>query len=337
MHVCFYRFCLCLLYYCFACLLPLEAHAKPTGEIIFRHPDPTESNGLWIGNVNFFGQTSRRILDHDLLIETLSIQEGDRYIVAIARRLRVFDIAKLGRDLYLLDRKYWAVEAKNLTRGLYGDLLDASISRNGDVVFTTGQDIRLKDGTFPKPGIYFISHREIKKPHPKAELLLQLPSEAGPVDWAHNGKKIVFSTGDGCFLMDVFSGNVSQILKGGRCSSFSPDQKKIAFMSFGIPRTLSLLSLANQQELRHIKLEDGVYPRDITWSADSRYFVYTIGGEGNTPYSNVAVPVSGGRPIRILQKAFNGGVPVFKWTNVLYTVEPTKKLTTLWGELKQTE
>ena len=63
-------------------LLPLATHAKPSGEIIFRHP--TEQRELWIGNVND-EQSARPIFRLPHVITAFSIQKDGRYIVAVSR------------------------------------------------------------------------------------------------------------------------------------------------------------------------------------------------------------------------------------------------------------
>ena len=65
----FYPLCLCVVYLCFVCLLPLITHAKLTGEIIF--PDPLEFRELWIGKVSE-GHSARRIYRLPLLVMELS-------------------------------------------------------------------------------------------------------------------------------------------------------------------------------------------------------------------------------------------------------------------------
>ena len=313
--------CLCLSF-----LLPLAAYAKPTGEIIFSHP--VDRLGLWVGNVNF-KRTSHKILDLPLLISRLSIQEGDRYIVALADR-----IGKGGReyfvDLYLIDRKH--LTEKNLTQRQYNEILCADISRNGDVVFTNYPFSHEAERAVE--GLYLLQNHEIEKRHPQAELLFPAWG-GGHVDWAPNGKEIAFSTADGIFLIDVFTRKVSHIIRNGKAPAFSPDGKHLVFATFTIPSKLGILSLTELHNIKYIEVEDGTFPRDLTWSPDGQYIVYTLfDAFVNTRYSNFAVPVGGGPSKRILEM-YDGGVSPFEWTNVSYAVESDNKLTTLWGKLKQ--
>ena len=322
----FYRFRLCLLYCCLACILPLAAHAKPTGEIIFSHP--VDRLGLWVGNVNF-KRTSHKISDVPLLISQISIQEGDRYIVAIADRVSNGE-REYFVDLYLIDRKH--LTEKNLTQRQYNEILCADISRNGDVVFTNYPFSHKAERAVE--GLYLLQNHEIEKRHPQAELLFPAWG-GGDVDWAPNGKEIAFSTADGIFLMDVFTRKVSHIIRNGKGPAFSPDGKHLVFATFTIPSKLGILSLTEPHNIKYIEVEDGTFPRDLTWSPDGQYIVYTLfDAFVNTRYSNFAVPVAGGPSKRILEM-YDGGVSPFEWTNVSYAVEPANRLTTLWGKLKQ--
>jgi len=99
---------------------------------------------LWTGNVQE-GHGARRVFRQKLLIVELSVQKNDRYLVAVAERF-VDDELHLHIDAYLLDKKMPNAEAKNLTQGRYGEILDAAISRNGDVVFTNRPFVPVKNG-----------------------------------------------------------------------------------------------------------------------------------------------------------------------------------------------
>lgn len=326
----FYRFCLCLICFCLICYLSLTTQANPTGEIIFSHP--VDRLGLWRGKVNS-KRTSQKISDVPLLISRLSIQEGDRYIIAVADRVIVNE-REYFVDLYLIDRKHW--KEKNLTQRQYNEILCADISRNGDVVFTNFPffPAGLHKVEPAMEGLYLLQKHEIEKQKPQAELLFRT-SGAGCVDWALNGREIAFGTGDGIFLMNVFTRKVSHIIKNGKDPAFSPDGKHLAFTTFTIPSKLGILSFTDPHTIKYIEVEDGTYPRDLTWSPDGQYIVYTLfDAFVNTPYSNFAVPVAGGPSERILEE-YNGGVSPFAWTNVSYAVELGNKLTTLWGKLKQ--
>ena len=325
------RFFHCLVYWGLVCFLPLVTHAKPNGEIIFRHPENFRE--LWIGDVNNGGDT-HLIFRQELLIIQLSIQKDDIYLVAVAERF-VDDELKSLIDAYLLDRRDRIVKEKNLTRGLFGEVLDAVISQNGDVVFTN-RSFRIQ-AAVPRQasGIYLIPNSEIRKPIPQVELLLEV--DADYVDWGPHRNQIAYSTDTGIFLFNISTKKVSQIIKDGYRPLFSPDGKHLAFLTRTKPTKLGVLSLGNLHNLKHIEIEGGVSPIYLTWSPDGRYIVYTLAGPNRTS-KNFAVPIAGGRPERILEM-YAGGVPLFEWTHtakaVTHAVKPENKLTTLWGKLKQ--
>ena len=327
----FYRFGLCLVCLYLLYYLSLTTHANPTGEIIFSHP--VDRLGLWIGNVDS-KRTSQKISEVPLLMSQLSIQEGDRYIIAVADRININE-REYFVDLYLIDRKHW--KEKNLTQRKYNEILCADISRNGDIVFTNEPSFHkvLHKNVEPAvEGLYLLQKHEIEKRRPQAELLIPRWG-GGHVDWAPNGREIAFGTSDGIFLMNVFTRKISHIIKNGKDPAFSPNGKHLAFATFTIPSKLGILSFTDPHTIKYIEVEDGTYPRDLTWSPDGQYIVYTLfDAFVDTRYANFAVPVAGGPSERILEE-YDGGVSPFEWTNVSYAVEPTHQLTTLWGKLKQ--
>jgi hypothetical protein len=323
-------FYLSIFYWCLVCLFPFVTHAKPIGEIIFRHP--LDFRELWVGNVQE-GHSARRVFRQELLSIELSIQKDGHYLVAVAERF-IKDELHLVVDAYLFERKNWFIKEKNLTRGLFDEVLDAAISEKGDVVFTN-RLFNFNRQWAPARGIYLILNREIKKEHPQVELLKEV--EAHYVDWAPNEREITFDTADGIFLIDSFTTKVSLIIKDGYRPVFSPDGKKLAFLTRTKPTKLGVLSLTNLHNLKHIEIEGGVSPIYLTWSPDGQYIVYTL-AVPNLTSENFAVPIAGGTPERILEM-YVGGVPLFEWTHVAksgaHAVEPANKLTTLWGKLKQ--
>lgn len=328
----FYPFRLCVVYLCLVCFLPLATHAKPNGEIIFRHPENFRE--LWIGDVNNGGNT-HLIFRQELLIMQLSIQKDDIYLVAVAERF-VNDELHLHIDAYLLNNKMPNAEAKNLTQGRYGEILDVAISRNGDVVFTNRPFVPVKNGEVQERGPFLIpNHEATQKHNPKAKLLKQV--DADYVDWAPHRNQIAYSTDKGIFFFNILTTKVSLIIKDGYSPVFSPDGKKLAFLTRTKPTKLGIISLANLHNLKHIEIEGGVSPIYLTWSPDGQYIVYTLASR-NLTYSNFAVPIAGGPPEQILEM-YAGGVPLFEWTHAAksgaHAVEPTNKLTTLWGKLKQ--
>ena len=278
------------------------------------------------------GQGARQLFELPLLCQELSIQEGDRYLLVVAERVDP-DEDDFGINAYLFDlqtvMRANRLPEQNITKDRFGEILDAAISRHGDVVFT---NLRYREKHFVN-GLYFIPNHELKMPIPKAELLI--PGSVENVDWSPNGEEVVFSTKDGIFRLNVFTKQVTHLIQDGSRPVFSPDGKKIAFFTRTRPAKLSIISRKIPHDMKQFKIEDDGRPRYLTWSFDGQYIAYTLSHlfEG-VPFSNFAVLVSGGRHIPILQ-AFNGGVGVFEWRRKVYAVEPEKKLTTLWGKLKQ--
>ena len=113
-------------------LLPVAAHAAPTGEIIFQHPE--DYSELWIGNAND-GRSAQPLfkLPHD--ITYFSIQRDGRNIVAVVK-IKGKDEFDSFHDVYLLDRENPNVAPKRLTQGQYREIIDAAISPDKDVIFT---------------------------------------------------------------------------------------------------------------------------------------------------------------------------------------------------------
>ena len=323
---------LCL---CLAIFLPLTTHAKRIGKIIFRHP--LDHHELWFGNGND-ERRARRIFRLPGAIYMFSIQKEGRYIVVGAVERFVDPKQPTLVDIYLLDRKRPGAEARDLTQGEYSQIPDAAISENGDIVFSNLSFVIPKNGKLIR-GLYLIPFREIEKPRPKAELLLQVDAEY--VDWAPNGKEIVYETDWGIFHFDIRTKKISHITKDGSSPVFSPDGGKIAFLTRTSPTKIGVKT-SEQRAIKYIRLEDrgleedpDLYVDSIMWSVDGQSIICTIFNGFDITYSNFTVPIDGGDAEQIFKAYFEDGLSLFEWTDTAYTVEPEHKLTTLWGKLKQ--
>ena len=316
--------------FCLALLFPLATQAKPAGKIIFRHP--LDHHELWFGNGDD-ERSARHIFRLPRLIKGLSIQKEGHYIVVGAVERFVDPKQPTLVDIYLLDRKRLGAEAWNLTHGEYSQIPDAAISENGDVIFINLSFIIPKNGKLIR-GLYLIPFREIEKPRPKAELLLEVDAEL--VDWAPNGKEIVYETDWGIFHFDIRTKEVSHITKDGSYPVFSPDGEKIAFLTRTNPTKIGIKT-AEQRAIKYIGLEEDphLYVENIVWSVDGQSIVYTVFNGFDGTYSNFVVPIGGGDAEQIFKAYFEDGLSLFDWTHIAYTIEPTNRLTTLWGKLKQ--
>ncbi|MDE0638731.1 MAG: hypothetical protein OXI43_23060 [Candidatus Poribacteria bacterium] len=285
---------------CLAIFLPVATQAQTDWEIIFRHP--ADYHELWFG-IGDDERSAHRIFRLPRPIRALSIQKGGRYIVAV-------DDDKLPDlvDVYLLDREKPGTEAKNLTRGEYTQIPDAAISRNGDIVFINLSFVIPRNGNFIR-GLYLIPFREIEKKRPKAELLLEVDAEH--VDWAPNGKEIVYETDWGIFHFDIRTKKISHITKDGTSPVFSPDGKKIAFLTITNPTKIGI-KIAGRRDIKYIEpeeiglekvgLEEGANAINVTWSVDGQSIVYTVFNTFDpASYSNFVVPIDGGDPEQIFK------------------------------------
>ncbi len=322
--------CLCLML-----LLPVVAHAVPTGEIIFRYPK--DYRELWIGNVND-GQTAQPLfkLPHD--ITEFSIQKEGRYIVAVVK-IKAADELDSFHDVYLLDRKNPNAAPKKLTQGEYSEIIDADVSPDGDVVFTNHSFVILKQPL--ERGLYLIPNAEIEKEKPIAELLLK--NNPFQVDWAPNGKQIAYSTDAGIFadagifIFNTTTKKVSQITRDGELPVFSPNSKQLAFRTRTEPYKLGIVSVVGPRNLRYIEPEENSDIEFLTWSADGKYLIYAsyIDRIPIFSYFNFAVHIESGVTERVLETYSSGGLRLFEWATRRYALEPEGLLTTVWGEIKQ--
>lgn len=310
-------------------ILSLSAHAAPTGEVIFAHPK--KQRQLWISNVN--GQNARQLFQLPLLYQEISIQAGDRHILVVAEQVAA-DEEGFGVNAYLFDLERQRPIPKNrlfqrnITKNRFGRIIDAVLSKNGDVIFTNRAN---QQGDFAN-GLYVIPNPGLNQPMPAAERLLEGP--IGCLDASPDGKHIVFNTKDGIFQLNLLTKQVSRLIKNGYCAVFSPNGKQIAFFTRTPPKRIGILSRFAPHHLKMIAIQDGGHPRYITWSFDGQYIAYTLENQREVlPFSNFAVHRSGGEHFPILQ-AFNGGVSIFEWTDKTYPVNPRHSIHTTWAELK---
>ena len=225
-----------------------------------------------------------------------------------------------------LNRRHPDKEARDLTQHRFDGIQDLDISENGDVIFT---NYHTDGAPPPKRGIYLIPNREIEKEVPKARLLKE--AEAVRAVWAPGEKMIAYDVdgGRGIYTLDVGLRKVSQISDFGRFPAFSPDGKKLAFTGplFVEPQNIYVVSLDNPADQKTIEPAIQSNISEIKWTPDGRYIVYNAKGK-------FAAPINGGPHIKLFENI--RGLYEFDWASSKgYSVEPTRRLTTLWGKLKQ--
>lgn len=315
-------------YLCFTVLLPFATtQAELTGEVIFGHPKHFDE--LWMTHVEDPRTAHRIFSDPVEAIGKFSVQKGGPLLVFISFRGIVADV-------HLLDRTQPRRKTRNLTKGLFDGISDVAISKNRDVVFTTG---------FLEPpearGIYLIPHHQLKRDLPAATPLKRV--SAVNVEWSPNGEAITYATGSEVFLLNIFTSEHLRIARDGIAPALSPDGKKIAFAHVFRPEPhenhLSIFSLATLQPVVHIEVN--ALPDDtsgwwgLSWSPDGQYLIYTTFTKNFHSFHNTTVPIAGGPHERVFEKLSPDGVREFDWTRITYAVESRNHLTTLWGEIKQ--
>ncbi len=297
-------------------------HAAPAGEIIFVHP--IKWGEVWIANVD--GTNARQLFNRTFeQIHSLSVQEGDRYLLVAAEELEKIDIYRF--DL----RKRRA--GKNLTRGRFDWSDSADISKTGDVVFNGNGDLQL------------IKAHQVEKPVPKIETL---PFQGvSSVCWHPNEQRIVFQDSDSNLIhLNLVTMESWKITEDADEPAFSPNGKQIA-VSASVARNAQLwtegIAVTTPHPNADVEMlqvrKDYLYFHPA-WSPDGQYIAYASytnvdiqNIEQLRATGNFVVPVAGGEPEPIL-RALNGLVWLFDWANKTYPVEPTDSLVTTWGKLK---
>ncbi len=314
---------ICLLFY-IGCLLPLTTtQAEFNAEAIFvPYPDPDdEKSELWITNVQNT-RHARKIYTHPRHIYDLAVQPDGDYIVFVAETLDPF----FAFDVYIIDRRRLREGARDVTKLRFDAIWDIDISKNGDIVFTN-YDTALHQGI--KYGVYLIRSHDLKNATPKAELLVE--RESYHARWALDGRFIAFEHMNRVMIHDVKTGATSGI-DFGHDPVFAPDGNRLAFFHrvWGIEVAISIVSIHPRRHVKTIALDDGEPIGNLDWTHDGESLVYTVYG---SPRRTYVVPLDGSPREEILILP-DGIVQHFDWTSATYAVEPTKKLTTLWGALK---
>lgn len=317
--------CLCLIIF-----FPLKTQAELTGKVIYRHPE--NGNELWMSDVNDISNARLLFRFEEYIIQYLSVQKDGPFIAVVAINVPAKSVYD---DVFLVNANRIDAGARNLTDEQFQQISDVAISRNGDILFTN------TDPRDDKHGLCLIPKSEIYKPSPKITRLRAI--DVHNAVWLPSGDQLAYNTTFGSvFLLNIAAREEFRVSRGGKYPAISPDGKKIAIAYKGqdFTKEIRVISL---ETLRPMKIIKDLVPhttfRDLKWSPDGKYLVYTVFGsclfKKCHTYHNIAIPLDGGPPERILDM-FEHGVKMFDWASTeVYAVEPTNRLTTLWGKLKQ--
>ncbi len=325
-------FCLCL-----AFLLPLAAHAKFTGEVFFKPPIEEERyNELWITHIED-PRNARLLYKHEWTIYYYVVQkDGPNIVISAGPGIS---------DLFLINRNQLRAGARNLTQKRFNRTTTrVDISINGDILFTNAPT-----APFPEVviGLYLIPNNEVRKVKPEVTLLLE-EDKVGLIDfirWSPNGYQFLYQARNGLFLHNLHTGEGSLITTDKMKPDwsypvFSPDGKKLAFIyqpkiEPGVELDVVSLEIMYPQLIPNDP-DGNLRFSGLKWPTE-KYLVYRVYDRQINKTKHFVIRVDGGHPEQILEDMedmFENGLPGFRLGNATFAVEPTNRLTTVWGELK---
>lgn len=320
-------FCCCVVF-----LLPITAHTKPTGEIVFYHPQ--NDGELLITRIEDTHNVSW-MYQHKHRIRELTAHPESSLIAFLA--MAGPQDRRTAQEIFLVDISRKHLPARNLTQGRFGTVMHFAISKNGDIVFTNWQRAEILLGI--KVGIYLIPRSELREETPRATLLVE--GGETPV-WFEDGERIAYAKNNKLFTFNITNGNRRSLpIHPAKDAAVSPDGNNIALPIIFERKLIQIeiRSLDTHKTLASTRPPIPVPFRDLKWSPDGQYIVYTGELDGN--YNHVAVPFNKDTatldvPVDILTEVQGKTVQKFVWASLTtYPVEPMERLTTLWGKLKK--
>ena len=318
------------------CFPIIITHAERTGDIIYIHPDNEKE--LW-STSSWDGRDAHRIFTHSHGIEHIAVQKNGPYLLMIAHA-RVN--GRLGRDVFLVDRTRPRAKARNLTQQRYGPIEDIDIFHNGDVVFLNSSEVENL-----VHGIYLIPREELGNDLPETELLrsggdilnVRLHWDFSKVRCSPDNEHIAYNAGGKIYLYNVIKGGGSKGVTEGHFPVFSPEGDRLAFAHRfkGMNAAISVISIKPlnlARRLATVAPVDHVSSGAFIWAPDGQAIIYTARGFDRLFHSYRA-PLDGGPHEEIFEHLAESPYD-FDWTGTPdpHAVEPTRKLTTLWGSLK---
>lgn len=326
-----YKLCISIFLLCSIFML---SNASAAQDVIYQ-PNYWHQKGIWISDIN--GRNPRRLFNPPIVATRISIKEGDRFILCVGSGIK----NESGVDVYLFDRNNLNAGRKDLTYGRFSHVSGAAISHKGDVVFANKIFNDIPDG------IYMIPKHEVHATLPNAEKLYDGP--AGYVDWAPNGKEVVFSNDEGIFLLDAHTKQASKLLDYGYHPVFSPDGSKLAFFVLTPGRNnqkghreIGVISRDDPKDVNILKgTKSKLSSKYLTWTPDGKSLAYVLAEFkqlvlfwARFEFTSYIVSIEKDNPQEILT-GIEGGAMALEFTQKSYPVEPESKLATTWGQLKQ--
>ncbi len=181
------------------------------------------------------------------------------------------------------------------------------------------------------------------------------PSDDRTPSWSPDGKRIVFSSdrdmGKGeaahnveIYVMDADGKNQQRLTKNlteDKDPSWSPDGERIVFRARrpghfigedGITYEIYVMDADGQNEQR--LTENRVFDEDPSWSPDGKRIVFWSNREADIENTEIyAMDADGGNPQNLTNNPHGDANPA--WFNSPFSVSPSGKKFTMWGQLKQ--